>query len=248
MHMPISPLDKHQTFSFSCSPEVRCFNACCRDLNQALTPFDVLCLTQFLNMPSGEFLEMYAEASIGPQTGLPVVSLRFRAADDLACPFVTDAGCRVYPARPASCRTYPLARGVSRNQQTGRLTEHWALIREPHCRGFECGRRQTVSQWVADQQLATHNRINDMMLDPIGLKKRHRPGPLTPTEQKRIYTALYDLDAFRKEFFSSGDAVALNSDPETLERARTENLDLLILAMQWVRITVLGDTGEGSRK
>jgi Fe-S-cluster containining protein len=104
-----------------------------------------------------------------------VVSLRFGDSDDLTCPFVTDAGCRVYPARPASCRTYPLARGVSRSRKTGRLTEHWALIREPHCLGFQNGHPQTVDEWIDDQQIAAHNRMNDMMLELISLKNRFRP-------------------------------------------------------------------------
>jgi hypothetical protein len=59
MHQPITPLKNHQTFCFTCSPQVACFNACCRDLNQVLTPYDVLCLKEFLNMPSGDFLEAH---------------------------------------------------------------------------------------------------------------------------------------------------------------------------------------------
>ena len=94
MQPTVTPLEKHQTFCFTCSPEVACFNACCRNLNQALTPYDVLCLKQFLKLSSGDFLNRYTEESTGPGTGLPVVSLRFNDADDLACPFVTDAGCR----------------------------------------------------------------------------------------------------------------------------------------------------------
>jgi Fe-S-cluster containining protein len=135
-------------------------------------------------MSSGDFLAVHGREH-RPGTGLPVVSLRFGDSDDLACPFVTDAGCRVYPARPASCRTYPLARGVSRSRKTGRLTEHWALIREPHCLGFQNGHPQTVDEWIDDQQIATHNRMNDMMLELISRKNRFRPGPLMPSEKKR---------------------------------------------------------------
>ena len=235
MQNPVSPLEKHQTFCFTCSPRVACFNACCRDLNQVLTPYDVLCLKQFLEMSSSDFLDKYTEESTGPGTGLPVVSLRFSDADDLACPFVTDAGCRVYPARPASCRTYPLARGVSRNRETGHLSQHWALIREPHCLGFKNGQPQTVDEWVDDQQIATHNRMNDMMLELISLKNRFRPGPLMPSERKRIYMALYDLDTFRDDRFAKDGTLSTTTEPQSLDRARTDDLDLLIVAMHWVR-------------
>ena len=239
MKNPVSPLEKHQTFCFTCSPQVACFNACCRDLNQVLTPYDVLCLKLFLDMSSSDFLDTYTQESTGPGTGLPVVSLRFSDADDLACPFVTDAGCRVYPARPASCRTYPLARGVSRNRETGRLTEHWALIREPHCLGFKNGQRQTVAEWVDDQQIAAHNRVNDMMLELISLKNRFRPGPLMPSEKKWVVTALYDLDTFRKDLFEKEGTTPIAADNQTLDREKTGDLDLLRVAMHWVSEHVL---------
>lgn len=244
MSDPISPLDKDQPFCFACSPQVDCFNACCRDLNQVLTPYDVLCLKQYLNLSSGDFLKTYTDGHIGPETGLPAVSLRFQAADDLACPFVTDAGCSVYPARPASCRTYPLARGVSRNRDTGRLTEHWAIIREPHCLGFREQCSQTVASWVADQQIATHNQMNDRMLELISLKNRCRPGVLGLTDGNAVHTALYDLDSFRKTVFSKKDLADIAVDPQVLERAATHDLDLLIVAMAWVGQTVF----KGSEK
>ena len=246
MDDPISPLDKYQSFCFTCSPQVACFNACCRDLNQVLTPYDVLCMKQYLKLPSGEFLDTYTETHTGPETGLPVVSLRFGAVDDLACPFVTDAGCSIYPARPASCRTYPLARGVSRNRETGHLTEHWAIIREPHCLGFRSGRPQTVSSWVADQQIATHNRMNDMMLELISLKNRFRPGPLRPSDQKAVHTALYDLDAFRARIYDGDDMVAIKADAQAIENGRNQDLDLLVVAMAWVRQTILRLPGKES--
>jgi Fe-S-cluster containining protein len=239
MRPALEPLDKHQTFRFTCSPQVTCFNACCRNLNQVLTPYDILCLKHFLNMPSGAFLASYTEESTGPATGLPVVSLRFGDADDLACPFVSDNGCRVYPARPASCRTYPLARGVSRDRETGRLTEHWALIREPHCLGFKNGQRQTVDEWVDDQQIAAYNRMNDKMLDLISLKNRFRPGQLGPSQKKRLYTALYDLDAFRNDPFYSDGNLPTTAGTHARDRSAADDRDLLIVAMEWVRENLL---------
>jgi Fe-S-cluster containining protein len=235
MQPTVVPLEKNQTFCFTCSPEVACFNACCRNLNQVLTPYDVLCLKRFLEMSSSDFLSRYTEESTGPTTGLPVVSLRFNDAEDLACPFVSDVGCRVYPARPASCRTYPLARGVSRDHGTGGLSERWVLIREPHCLGFKNGQRQLVDKWIDDQQLATHNRINDKMLALISRKKRFRPGPLMPAEKKRVYTALYDLDAFGRDPFYKVSGMTAAAETHPIDA----DLDLLHVAMEWVRENVL---------
>jgi Fe-S-cluster containining protein len=234
MHQPVTRLAKNQVFCFDCSPQVDCFNACCRDLNQALTPYDVLMLKQFLKMDSTAFLEAYTRQSTGPGSGLPVVSLRFDPADDFTCPFVSPAGCRVYPARPASCRTYPLARGVSRNRETGAITEHWALIRESHCRGFDRGTPQTIDAWIADQQIAPYNRMNDRFLELIARKNRCRPGPLAPQEARQAYMALYDIDRFRRRLLAGRLPAISQSHAGQPDPARADDLKLLDLAMQWI--------------
>jgi Fe-S-cluster containining protein len=238
MQDPVRPLAPGTTFRFACTPRVPCFNACCRDLQQVLTPYDVLCLKRFLKLSASEFLRRYTIDATGPGTGLPVVSLRFNPDDDLACPFVTAHGCRVYPARPASCRTYPLARGLSRNRATGQLAEHWAVIREPHCRGFESRQTHTVGTWIDDQDIAEYNRFNDTLLDLITLKHRIHPGPLAPAIASRVRTALYDLDTFRREIFRNPDLPPEITASPDIARARDDDEVLLRIAMIWARFTI----------
>lgn len=248
MPPPLVMLENDQPFRFSCSPRVPCFNACCRDLNQILTPYDILCLKHHLQMTAADFLAAYTEANIGPGSGLPVVSLRFKDSDDLACPFVSAAGCRVYPARPASCRTYPLARGVYRDRETGVVTERWALIKEPHCRGFANGGRQTVAEWVKDQRIAAHNRMNDLMLDLIGAKQRLRPGPLTPDEQRRVFTALYDVDTFRSQRQIDGRRQRAGCGPPHRRPTLAEDAALLRDAVAWVRTCWRRQSAQGEHR
>jgi Fe-S-cluster containining protein len=185
-------------------------------------------------MDSSAFLKTYTQQSTGPGSGLPVVYLRFDDADDLSCPFVTPAGCRVYPARPASCRTYPLARGVSRNRKTGVLTEHWALIREPHCLGFDAGRPKTIDAWIADQRIDDYNRMNDTFLELISRKNRNRPGALPPRESGLVFMALYDLDRFRGDLLTNNFPAITGMDPGRLDIARNDDRELLKVAMHWL--------------
>ena len=238
MRNPVRPLAPGASFCFACSPRVSCFNACCRDLQQVLTPYDVLCLKRFLQIRAAEFLNRFTVDATGPGTGLPVVSLRFHADDDMACPFVSADGCRVYPARPASCRTYPLARGLSRNRATGRLTEHWAVIREPHCRGFESAQAHTVDSWIDAQEIATYNRHNDMLIELIALKHRVLPGPLPPSLASGIRTALYDLDTFRSEIFRKNDLPAAIRTSSAFDEAHEDDVALLRVAMAWAKYTI----------
>ncbi|MCG6894304.1 MAG: YkgJ family cysteine cluster protein [Desulfobacteraceae bacterium] len=236
----LEPIGIHQRFRFSCHPGVPCFNLCCRDLNQFLYPYDILRLRRRLGLTSGEFLSAYTRQHVGPETGLPVVSLRPASSDHRECPFVTEAGCAVYEDRPASCRTYPLARAVSRNRETGRVTEHWAVLREPHCRGFETDNAQTVAEFISDQETAVYNRYNDLLLDILRLKNQKMPGPLPLRERHIFHLALYDLDAFRQKATDAATLRDLHLPPERIERLQTEDIALLEVAHRWVGRVLFG--------
>ena len=198
------PLSMDDEFQFACSPEVPCFNQCCRDINQFLTPYDIMRLKNRLGMTSGRFLDAFTVEHIGPQTGLPIVSLKALPQEDLRCPFVAEEGCQVYEDRPASCRTYPLARAVSQSRDTGQLVENYALMQEPHCKGFDQQRVQTVREWIQDQEIAEYNRFNDMLMRIISLKNQTKRSPLDLREQHLFRLALYDLDAFRDHLIAKG--------------------------------------------
>jgi uncharacterized protein len=192
-------LDAQDTFQFDCNRAVPCYNHCCRDLNQALTPYDVLRLRGHLQLSWEQFLERYAEVRTGPATGLPVVSLRFSKDLKQRCPFVAEIGCAVYTARPTSCRLYPLARMVRRDPADGRLREHYAVLKETHCRGFEQAVRRTAGQWIREQEAAEGLAASDRLMEIISLKNRFRPGPLSPTHHAWVRMAFYDLDRLKQE-------------------------------------------------
>jgi Fe-S-cluster containining protein len=242
MDAKIIPLTADTPFSFDCSPAVPCFNACCRDLNQALSPYDILRLKNRLGLPSGQFLKTHTVRHIGPETGLPVVSLRFDNGSSRQCPFVTPDGCRVYTDRPASCRLYPLARGTSRNRISGRIKERFALIQESHCRGFCQKTERTAHRWMRDQGLEPYNRFNDLFLEVISLKNRLMPGPLTPEPQSLFYTALYDIDSFRNVISQKNVAERWRIDPADLSTLETDDSQLLRFAHACVKKFVFGET------
>lgn len=240
METPIAPIDKNQSFCFTCSPDRPCFNECCRELNQYLTPYDILKLKQHLDMTSEVFLETYTSESVGPETGLPIIYLKPDYRDQMKCPFVSESGCTVYEARPASCRTYPLARAVSRSRKTGECTEHWAIIREDHCKGFENGRSQTVREWITDQKIDEYNKMNDQMMELIALKNTTIQGPLDLTSKKIFHMALYDLDTFRKHVFEKElfRESGFLPDKDTLAKAGTDDVALLGIGMAWVKYKI----------
>ena len=234
MEAEITPIAHDQHFQFGCHADVPCFNACCRDLNQFLTPYDILQLKSHLGLDAGTFLQRYTQSHTGPATGLPIVTLKPGPGNDHPCPFITHQGCAVYPARPASCRIYPLMRGVQRDPQRGTLRVHYAVLREPHCRGFEQGARHTPDQWMARQGLGPYNSMNDRLAGIIAMKSAQQTGPLDLRQGHLFRLALYDLDSFRDQVFNKGLLKDAPIADHLLEAARQDQAALLKLAYAWI--------------
>jgi len=191
----VSNLDRDQPFSFRCGPGLTCFTDCCRQLELALTPYDVLRLACHLNISGGEFLERYAVTETSDQDAFPLVYLGMVDDGQASCPFVSAVGCTVYSNRPGACRTYPLGRGA-RLGPDNRTNDFYVLVTEPHCHGFaECS-TQTVTTWLADQELSPYNEFNDLtmaILQHPSIRGGFRPNA---GQRARYLEVLYRLTGF----------------------------------------------------
>jgi uncharacterized protein len=234
------PIETDETFRFACHDKVSCFNHCCRDLNQVLTPYDVLCLKNYLNLASREFIQSYAVLYTGASSGLPVVSLRFGDNEEKRCPFVTPEGCSVYAARPSSCRIYPLARALRRDRADGSLSEHFAVVRESHCQGFEQAATRTVRQWIADQQLATYLEMNDALMELIALKNQLRPGPLSNAHGQLARLAMYDVETLQAKALA-GELPAMDATPLHPLPAAGDDTAWLHWGLRWINRLLFGE-------
>lgn len=230
----------NDTFTFSCSPEVPCFNECCRDLNQFLTPYDVLRLKKNLGLKSTEFLKKYTISHLGPESGLPVVTFRSEAESDHECPFVTPEGCSVYTDRPSSCRAYPIARAIQRSRETGEVTEYFMLINEPHCKGHGAGTEQTVKKFVESQELPIYNDMNDRLLEIISLKNQIMPGPLDKVSSELFYLTCYDLDRFRTQITEENLPGNLSLKEKLLNELQQDDTALLRFGYRWIKHKLFG--------
>jgi Fe-S-cluster containining protein len=223
----IHPLADKESFTFACHPGVPCFTECCRDLELALSPYDVLRLRLELGISSQEFLDRY---SIIERDGdvFPRVYLGMVDDGQANCPFVTGKGCRVYGGRPAPCRTYPLGRGAWQDS-SGCPHAFYVLQREAHCLGFAEPVEQGVDQWVAGQGLADYYQANDMLI-PLLHHEKLKQGLKPTSEQQNLYLAiLYNLENFR------------NNDPNLHELT---DLELVRCAVDWLIQHFFGERGE----
>ncbi len=233
-------LSAEERFQFSCGPGISCFNHCCQDLIQALTPYDVLGLRRHLKLAWPHFLEQHAALYTGPGSGLPVVSLRFAPSRGRRCPFVTPQGCSVYSARPTSCRLYPVARALQRSRQDGRLSEHFALVKEAHCRGFGQGPAMTVHEWIDGQGAREGLDASDRLMELIALKNRLRPGRLAPEEEQWVVMAFYDVERLKQEA-AAGRLKGLSGQPEPPLPAIADDFAWLNWGLAWVQRALFGE-------
>jgi Fe-S-cluster containining protein len=236
----LTPITSNDPFHFECFPDVPCFNECCRDLNQFLTPYDIVRLKNHLGLSSGEFLAQYTSQHIGPESGLPIVTLKPKAGPELICPFVSPQGCTVYANRPSSCRIYPLVRGLARSRQTGEVNERFMVLQEPHCLGFGASRKQTVKQWMHGQEIETYNAINDQLMEIISLKNQLRPDPLDLKSRHLLYIALYDLDNFRIQIQANELLNDADIDSVSIAKAMADDVALLKVGMEWIKGVLFG--------
>ncbi len=222
-------------FEFACYPGISCFNMCCYDLTLVLSPYDFLRLRRALDLSSKEFIERFADFYLGDVTQLPVVSVRMKT-HDFACPFLREEGCSVYPDRPASCRTYPLARFTGRDEE-GKRFEIYRIIRETHCKGHFEKRPITVREWIKEQGLEPYHEFNDLFSE-IVFARQHMDRPLSADELDLIYNVFYGLENFKDYVTSEEQLFKKFFSEDKIKEALEDDEKLLRLGLYFLRQTI----------
>jgi Fe-S-cluster containining protein len=238
-HLP--RIEPGQPFRFACHPRVDCFNACCSDLTLGLTPYDCLRLRAALGLSSEAFLAAHAQILVAPDTGFPAVRLRMAEDARKSCPFVSPAGCAVYPHRPGACRIYPLGR-ATRLDEAGDLVEQYFLVREPHCHGFaECA-DWTSATWFDDQGLVPYNRVNDRLM-AIMTRQRGLGHPIGQKQTSMAMLCLYQPDRFQQFIRQMRlfDRLELTDERQGLILADDEAA--LEFGLDWLELLLFGRSG-----
>jgi Fe-S-cluster containining protein len=221
-------------FTFACHPGVSCFTECCRELDLALTPYDVLRLKNHLNIPSGHFLDRYVIIEWEEKQLFPTYYLTMVDDGRASCVFVGTNGCTVYADRPGSCRAYPIGRGAAlrNNSPPG---ETLVLVREAHCHGYAEPQRQSVADYLCGQGMDEYIRYNDALL-PLVQHPSILAGTFRPSrKQLDQYTlALYELDQFRRDMVDGRVALHRPMSPAQLAGIAGDDGALLVLGIRWL--------------
>lgn len=236
MHFPdnVTKLCARKRFSFGCHPKVACFTECCRELELALTPYDVLCLCKELHMGAADFIDRYVVVEQDGQGGFPSLYLGMQDDGRASCPFISAKGCRVYNSRPGACRAYPVGRGVTRDAK-GVAREIHVLVREEHCQGFAEHDSHNVAEWFENQGLIEYNIVNDEMLDLLQHEQVSQGPRLTREQKDNFLLALYKLDDFRKKLASPAFCVKYKLSEEERKKYLADDLQLLRFGIRWLQ-------------
>ncbi|RTZ61401.1 MAG: YkgJ family cysteine cluster protein [Gammaproteobacteria bacterium] len=228
---PVVPamLDDDFEISFNCYPGISCFNACCKQSDITLAPYDIIRLKKRLGMDSSEFLKKHTVPFEMDQHGMPGVKLRNVDGELPICQFMTEAGCSVYEDRPTACRYYPL--GLLSLKKKGEKSDevHYALVEEDHCKGHGEDRKLTVGEYRKEQGVIDYDEMNRDWHRIILKKRSAGPAIGTPPEMsfQLFFMASYDLDRFRRFVLSESFRKMYGLDEAFFGSIREDDIELL---------------------
>jgi uncharacterized protein len=230
------------SFRFRCHPAVGCFNRCCRNLNLFLYPYDVIRLRARLGITSDEFLERHTDAVLRPGRHFPDVLLRMAENAERTCPFLTEAGCRVYPDRPDTCRTFPLEQGLLHDAARGEDTPVFFYRPPDFCLGRHAEKEWSVAEWVADQEADTYQRMTIRWAEVQRLFADDPWGAEGPggRRARMAFMAAYNIDRFREFVFGSSFLKRFKVTPELMARMKKDDAELLLLGFDWIKLFLWG--------
>jgi hypothetical protein len=234
---------------FRCHPGVRCFTACCGNIKIVLTPYDILILTQRLQMPAHEFLYTYTIPTYLEKTDMPGVMLKMRE-DDNKCPFVTPDGCTVYSDRPTACRYYPVgmadfreggSKDADGNENIAEEEKFFFLVKEDYCKGHEEDKIWTVREWRADQGVDVRDEMNKKWLRLIMRRKSYgHQASLSEQAKRMFFMASTDLAHFRRFIFESSFLDTYMLDQKTIDKIREDDVELMLFSFDYLANTLFG--------
>ncbi len=229
-------------FSFACHQEVSCFTRCCKDVNLSLYPYDIICLKNFLNMDSEQFLHTHIFLEKGDNPFFPSVKLQLTEDSPPTCPFLADSGCQVYETRPSACRTYPLERAVDRAENRRGTHEYYFLTRHPYCKGHNEKKTHTVKSWCREQKIYQYNMMNDLWakMDTLFASNPWKGEGAFGEKQQLAFMACYNIDGFRRFVRQHSLLNAFRLSSRVKQQLLDDDSELLKFAFEWLALFLTG--------
>lgn len=241
---PVQPqqLDLGSEIRFHCHTGIACFNACCRNIDITLTPYDIVRLKNRLNLDSKEFVGCYTVPYEMDHHGMPGLKMLTKRGTS-ECVFLSGKGCIVYEDRPAACRYYALGSMGVRKKDSSTVNELYFLVKEPHCLGHNEPRTLTVRQYREEQGIEKYDDMNREWRE-IVLKKRSSGPTLGKPSERSLQLfdmCSYDMDSFREFVQSPGFQEIFALEQTELQRLIADEEALLRFAGKFLKQVLFGE-------
>lgn len=241
---PIVPvkLGLDDRFQFRCHKGIACFNACCKNIDILLTPYDILRLKKRLGLSSREFLARHTVMFEMDAHGMPGLKMKTKPGT-AECQFLTEEGCGVYEDRPAACRYYALGATTMRPKDSSQIEEFYFVVKEPHCLGHHEPQTQTIRDYRREQGVEVYDEMNRGWREVVLKKRSSGPSIGRPSDRSfdLFFIASYDLDGFRAFIASPGFQEVYDLPPQETETLLNDDLALLQFAARFMKQAFFGE-------
>jgi uncharacterized protein len=229
------------TFKFKCSKGLACFTHCCGDVSIVLTPYDIIRMKKRVGLDSDEFLKQYTISPFTTEQPIPIVLLKMRDDEYRRCQFVEEDGCTIYEDRPWPCRMYPVGLASHASDDKSGEQDFHFILKEMPCEGFDDGDDMTIREWLADQGMDEYNEQGELFKEISLHKYLRRGGQLSPQQMEMFHMVCYDIDKFRAFLFNTSFFDRFIVDPETVEKIKSDDLELLKFGYKWLKFSIFGE-------
>ncbi len=240
---PVQPVELKldSVIQFDCHKNVSCFNACCKNIDIALTPYDIVRLKRRFGLESRDFVGAYTTPYSMDYHDLPGLKMNVKPGTT-QCVFLSEEGCTVYEDRPAACRYYALGSMGVRKKDESEVEDIYFVVKEDHCRGHEEPKKLTVAQYRTEQEVEIYDDMNREWRDIVLKKRTSGPTVGRPSDRSMQLFDMcsYDIDSFRKFIQTSGFSEIYEIDADELETLLKDEDELLQFAMRFLKQVLFG--------
>tara|TARA_Y100000310_G_scaffold319400_1_gene374615 strand:- start:226 stop:834 length:609 start_codon:yes stop_codon:yes gene_type:complete len=172
--MQLQAKELHNVLKFKCK---NCGDCCDHTIIQ-LYPFDIKNICKAKNLTTKQFHQQYSIFQLD-EDKIPRCILKNRPQ----CPF-KEEGCTIYDKRPIRCRLYPLGRVYQDN-------EIIHVISEKTSPGFNTGKKQTIAEWLEQQQVTKFDQLTKQWNQFLIKQKEVTKSQFYPVIFRKVF---YDFD------------------------------------------------------
>ncbi len=241
---PVQPVELtlDSEIQFNCHKGISCFNACCKNIDITLMPYDILRLKRRAGLTSSQWVARHTLPYPMDAHEMPGLKMATKPGST-ECVLLEESGCGVYEDRPTACRYYALGAMGVRRAASAQVEDIYFAVKESHCKGHDEPRRLTVGQYRQEQGIEKYDAMNREWRDII-LKKRSS-GPTVGKPSARSLQLFdmcsYDMDNFRAFLDSPGFTELFEVDGAERSTMMADEDQLFLFACRFLKQVLFGE-------